>query len=125
MIQETGYGGSRQAERMMFPNRYLAAAAVVLTICGVTAPGRAQPSSHAAMITCTNPSSGASWQISVDYDRATVDANAARLSDTEISWRDGKVGANYLLDLRSGELTVTVASSTGGYFLHDHCKVPP
>jgi hypothetical protein len=77
------------------------------------------------MITCTNPASGATWQINVDYDKATVDANAARLSDTEIAWRDGKDGANYTLDLRSGELTVIVASSTGGYFLHDHCRLPP
>lgn len=77
------------------------------------------------MITCTNPASGATWQINVDYDKATVDANSARLSDTEIAWRDGKDGANYTLDLRSGELTVIVASSTGGYFLHDHCRLPP
>ena len=110
---------------MMFPTRHLAAVIAVLTLCGVAIPSRAQPHTHAAVISCTNPASGATWQISIDYDQATVDANAARLSDTEISWRDGKDGANYSLDLRSGELTVIVASSTGGYFLHDHCGLPP
>ncbi|MGA3006193.1 MAG: hypothetical protein ABSE20_31275 [Acetobacteraceae bacterium] len=110
---------------MMFPTRHMATAIAVLTISGMAAPCGAQPHARAAMITCTNPASGATWQISIDYDQATVDTNAARLSDTEISWRDGKDGANYSLDRRSGELTVTVASSTGGYFLHDHCGLPP
>jgi hypothetical protein len=110
---------------MMFSNRSRAAAIAVLTLCGLAAPARAQPHPHGALITCTNPASGATWQISVDYDKATVDSNAARLSDTEIAWRDGKDGAGYSLDLRSGELTVTVASSTGGYFLHDLCRLPP
>ncbi len=31
-------------------------------------------------ITCTNPVSGASWQIRIDYDRSTVDSNPARIS---------------------------------------------
>jgi hypothetical protein len=114
--------GLRQAEQTMFPTRYLAAMVAALTMCGVAA--RAQPHPHAAMIACTNPASGATWQISVDYDHSTVDTNAARFSDTEISWHDGKDGGNYSLDLRSGELTVIVASSTGGYFLHDHCGLP-
>jgi hypothetical protein len=109
---------------MMFPIRYLVAAITALALCVAAAPGDGQPHPHAAMITCTNPASGATWQISIDYDQATVDSNAARLRDTEISWRDGKDGANYSLDLRSGELTVIVASSTGGYFLHDHCGLP-
>jgi hypothetical protein len=109
---------------MMFLIPYLAAAVALLTITGLAAPGRAQPHPHAAMIACTNPASGATWQISIDYDHATVDANEARFSDHEISWHDGKDGGNYSLDLRSGELTVVVASSTGGYFLHDHCGLP-
>jgi hypothetical protein len=124
--RETGYLGIRAGkEQKMFPIRYLAAAIAALTISGAAAPGGAQPHSHAAMITCTNPASGATWQISIDYDLATVDANAARLSATQISWHDAKDGGNYTLDLRSGELTVIVASSTGGYFLHDRCGLPP
>jgi hypothetical protein len=73
-------------------------------------------------ITCTNPTSGANWQIKVDYDHNTVDAHPADISDGEISWHTAD-GENYKLDRKSGNLTVIVASSTGGYFLHDTCKL--
>ena len=68
-------------------------------------------------ITCTNRSSGATWQIKIDYDKATVDSNPAEINDAKISWRDANDGGNYTLDRKSGDLTVSVASSTGGYFL--------
>ena len=74
-------------------------------------------------ITCTNPSSGTSWQIKIDYDKATVDSYPARISDAQISWRDPTDGGNYTLDRKSGELTAVFASSTGGYFLHHRCKL--
>ena len=74
-------------------------------------------------ITCTNPASGATWQIKIDYDRSTVDSNPARISDTEISWRDATDGGNYKLDRKSGKLTVILASATGGNFLYDRCKL--
>lgn len=74
-------------------------------------------------VTCTNPASGASWQIRIDYDRRTVDSNSASISGSEISWRDAHDGSNYTLDRRSGDLTMVAASSTGGYFLHHHCKL--
>ena len=114
----------------MFLTRHLAVAAAALTTCVATAsvaaaPANGQPQPGAPAITCTNPASGATWQISVDYDRATVDSNPARVSDAEISWHDAKGGGNYTLDRRSGDLTVIVASSTGGYFLYDHCRLPP
>ena len=73
-------------------------------------------------VTCTNPVSGASWQIRIDYDRSTVDSHTARISDAEISWRDAN-GWNYRLDRKSGELTVVLASATGGNFLHHRCKL--
>jgi hypothetical protein len=85
-----------------------------------TAPASAEP--RPVAITCTNPSSGAHWQIAIDYDGRTVDANPARISEREISWHDAKDGGNYTLDRKSGALTVIVASSTGGYFLHDQCE---
>lgn len=73
-------------------------------------------------IVCVNPASGASWDIQVDYDRHTVDAIAAKFSDSEISWKDSS-GSNYTLDRKSGALTQVSPSSTGGYFLHDRCKL--
>lgn len=114
----------------MFATRHLAVAIAALTACMATtrlaaasADGQRQP--NALSVTCTNPASGATWQISIDYDGATVDANPAQVSAAEISWRDPKDGWNYKLDRRSGALTVIVASSTGGYFLHDLCRLPP
>lgn len=76
-------------------------------------------------VTCTNPVSGTSWQIRINVDRGTVDANPARISADRISWHDAGDGGNYTLDRKSGELTVIVASSTGGYMLHDHCRLEP
>jgi hypothetical protein len=74
-------------------------------------------------VTCTNPASGASWQIMIDYDRGTVDSNPANISESLISWRDAKDGWNYKLDRRSGNLTVVLASATGGNFLYDRCNL--
>lgn len=74
-------------------------------------------------IDCTNPSSGATWQIRIDYDRSTVDSNPARISDAQISWRGAADGWNYTLDRKTGDLTVVLASSTGGSFLYDRCKL--
>ena len=100
------------------------ALAIALAAVGTGATARAgdAPSGETA-ITCTNPASGASWQIKVDYARGTVDANTASVTDTKISWHDAKDGGNYTLDRKSGKLTVTVPSSTGGYFLYDQCNL--
>jgi len=93
---------------------------LALTI-GLCAAGEAQHGEKA--IACTNPVSGATWQIKIDYDRSTVDSNQASISDTEITWRDATNGWGYTLDRKSGELTVVLASATGGNFLHDRCKL--
>ena len=74
-------------------------------------------------VTCTNAVSGASWEIRIDYARSTVDSNRARISDAEITWRDAKDGWHYKLDRKSGNLTVILASATGGNFLYDRCKL--
>src|ERR1700722_4782088 len=87
----------------------LSAAAV-----GGGAVGRAATPAESA-ITCTNPASGTTWQIRVDYVHNTVDANAASISDSKISWHDAKDGGNYTLDRKSGDLTFVAPSSTGGY----------
>ena len=102
-------------------------AAVLLGCMGLLAlwgTGRYRATRAAeSSVTCTNPASGASWQIKVDYDRSTVDANPARISEAEITWRDQADGWNYTLDLKSGKLTVILASSTGGNTLLDRCKL--
>jgi hypothetical protein len=74
-----------------------------------------------AEVTCTNPASGAHWQIHIDYDKRLVDGSQAKIGDAEISWRDTS-GNNYTLNRKSGEMTQITASSTGGYFLHDRCN---
>ena len=90
----------------------------------VLAPAVAGAAPHgAATVICTNPVSHASWQIRIDLEAGTVDSNPARVSAAKITWHDPTDGGNYTLDRRSGDLTVVLASSTGGYFLHDHCAL--
>jgi hypothetical protein len=62
------------------------------------------------------------WQIKVDFASSTVDSNPAQISSVEISWHDAADGGNYTLDRKSGDLTVIVPSSTGGYFIHHRCS---
>ena len=108
---------------MIFPNRPLAVGIAVLT-AGTAVAAIADEVPHAqSTISCTNPASGTTWQIRIDYVTGTVDSNPARISDAKISWHDAKDGGNYTLDRKSGRLTVVVASSTGGYFLYDQCTL--
>ena len=110
---------------IMFRHRLLAAGIAGLAV-GLAVPalnGHAQQGESA--ITCTNPMSGTAWQIRIDYGNATVDANPARITEGAISWFDPKDSGNYTLDRKSGELTTSVASSTGGYFRHARCNLAP
>jgi hypothetical protein len=91
-------------------------------VLGMSAPVVSDAWRGEAAITCTNLSSGASFQIKIDYGRSTVDTNPAQISDREISWRDQNRW-NYTLDRKSGNLTIILASSTGGSFLYDRCKL--
>lgn len=100
----------------LLPGVALAAAIAVPSVSAYAQRGE-------SAITCINPASGASWQIKIDYDRRTVDSNPASINDATISWHDASDGGNYTLERKSGDLTVIVASSTGGYFLNDHCKL--
>lgn len=98
--------------------------ALGLGILIVATPAVAGEDQHGASeITCVNPTSGASWRVKIDYERSTADSYPARISERQVSWRDTADGGNYTLDRKSGELTVVVASSTGGYFLHHRCKL--
>jgi len=75
-----------------------------------------------AAVTCSNPASGATWRIHIDYDRHTVDSNPAVINDATIAWQESN-GWRYTLDRKFGKLTVVLASSTGGNFLYDQCKL--
>lgn len=99
----------------------LAAVAAMLVI-GIAAPAVSAEAQHGERaITCVNKSSGTTWQIKVDYDHDTVDANPASISDSKIAWRDANDGWRYTLDLKSGDLTVVLASSMGGNMYFHRC----
>jgi hypothetical protein len=106
----------------LFKARWQAAGLAAIAVSMAVSPclGAAADS---ATLTCTNIASGASWQIRIDYDKGTVDSYPARIGSAEISWHDAADGGNYTLDRASGDLTAVVASSTGGYFLHHHCRL--
>src|SRR3984885_13272920 len=76
----------------------------------------------AKAVACTNNSSGASWQINIDYDNSTVDTVPASIGADQISWHTAD-GQFFKLDRKSGDLTVVLASSTGGFFIYDRCKL--
>lgn len=107
----------------MFLSRLFAAGIAALVV-GMIAPAIADdPQPSARAITCTNPYSGATWEIRIDYGKGTVDSNPARIGDAKIFWHNAADGGNYTLDRKTGDLRIVVASSTGGYFLNDHCKL--
>jgi hypothetical protein len=101
--------------------RSLTGLAAVLVV-GIAAPAIGNEAQHGERsITCVNKSSGTTWQIKVDYDHGTVDTNPASISDTKIAWRDVNDGWRYTLDLKSGDLTVVLASSMGGNMYFHRC----
>ena len=110
---------------IMSRNRLLGAGLAALA-AGLAFPplnGHAQQGESA--VTCTNPVSGTAWQIRIDYGKATVDANPARITQSAISWFDPKDSGNHSLDRKSGDLTTSIASSTGGYFRYARCNLAP
>ncbi len=94
----------------------LVAAAISTAACGGN-------SAHAAAITfrCTNPKSGTTWEVKVDYDRSTANSFPAKITGSQIAWHDTLHGGYYFLDRASGALTFQNASSTGGYATHHTC----
>jgi hypothetical protein len=103
-------------------DRAVAVAIAGLAVLMAAPSAHGQPQGETA-ITCTNPVSGTSWQIAIDYRNGTVDSYPAAISRGEISWFDPKDGGSYTLDRASGDLTGSVASSTGGYFRHSRCSL--
>jgi hypothetical protein len=105
---------------MMFNRRYIAATigfAIGLIASGTAASARPT----VAEMICTNPASGATWPIEIDFDRHMVDSYSAQISDSEIVWHDPKAGGTYTLFRRTGELRFIGPSSTGGYSIFDRC----
>jgi hypothetical protein len=94
----------------------VAAAALPTAACG-------WDSAHAATLTfrCTNPKSGTTWEVKVDYDRRTADSFPAEITGSQIAWHDTLRGGYYYLDRVSGAPTFRNASSTGGYATHHTC----
>ena len=99
----------------------LAAAAAALTVLAGASAGNAEPQHGEKAITCMNKSSGTTWQIKVDYDHNTVDTNPATITESKIAWRDANDGWHYTLDLKTGDLTVILASSMGGNLYFHRC----
>lgn len=71
---------------------------------------------------CTNPSSGTTWDLKVDFDHHMVNSFPAEISDQSITWQDTLHGGIYEYDRISGNMTMRGPSSTGGYFLYYRCR---
>jgi hypothetical protein len=114
---------NRKVDGTMFRSRALATGMAGLAACLAASTINCDAQESETAITCINPVSGTSWQIVIDYGKATVDSNPAEITRTGISWFDRKDGGNYRLDRESGDLIASVASSTGGYFRHGRCRL--
>jgi len=78
-------------------------------------------SAATATLRCTNPTSGTTWDIKIDYQNSTADSFPAEIKEGNIKWYDVLHGGHYEFDRASGDLTVIFASSTGGFTLKDKC----
>ena len=99
-------------------------AAVVALALG-TATGSDPVGVESTTLRCTNPFSGATWDVAIDPGKRTVDSFPADITGKSIEWRDSVHGGRYEFDRTSGELTVVYASSMGGTFLTDQCRFVP
>ena len=97
---------------------------IALMVLALEAPaGSIQAGAEPATLRCTNPFSGATWDVAIDPARRTADSFPADITDRTIKWHDAAHGGNFEFDLASGELTVVYASSMGGTFLKDSCRI--
>jgi hypothetical protein len=101
--------------------------AIVAGLVGAaTLPAAGTASRQAAVaITCDNPYSGARWQVTIDYQKSTVDSYPADITRSAISWFDPRDGGYNSIDRASGELVTALGSSTGGWLRHNHCSLDP
>lgn len=103
-------------------------AGVMLSIL-VLAPLAALPAAAsdtkpaAEVLHCTNPISGATWDLPLDLAKRKVASFPARINARSITWRDPVHNGRFHLDRRTGRLTIVYPSSTGGFFLTDNCRL--
>lgn len=98
--------------------------AAIIAMAGIRCAAAADEPSTFTSVTCTNTVSHAAMQIRIDFTKRTVNADPARIGDSQITWHDAKEQANYTLDRKTGRLDAVIPSSTGGYFLHYQCTLP-
>jgi hypothetical protein len=122
-MSAVAYERGRRLRRRPASARLRAATVAAFALAAVGRAPAAEAQHGQTTIVCENSASGTSWQINVDFDRRTVDGYPATIDNTTIAWRDPGDQGNYTLDRKSGNLRVAVPSSTGGYFLHDRCKL--
>lgn len=89
---------------------------------GGAQPGRQSRDDQFSKFQCTNPKSGTTWDVKVDYNRSTADSFPAKITKSQITWHDTSHGGYYYLDRASGALTFKNATTTGGYSIHDTCR---
>ncbi len=104
----------------MMPSRATICIAIVTAISAFGV-GTAAPAA-ALNFQCMNAASGAKWALTIDSDKNTVDGAPAKITADRINWRDPSSGGLYDLDRKSGALTFTNPSSTGGYMLFHRCE---
>ena len=101
----------------------LAVATLAASIgAGGAQPGRQSRDNQFSQFQWTNPKSGTTWDVKVDYDRSAADSFPAEITGSQIAWHDTLHGGYYYLDRASGALTFLNASSTGGYATHHTCQ---
>ena len=76
---------------------------------------------NATLVHCVNPASGTRWDLVIDPGRGLVGGFAAQVGPREVDWVDPTDQSHYSLDRRSGTLSMTRPSSTGGYTNLDRC----
>ncbi len=100
-------------------------ALVLVVFCTLLAPTAWEPVAAAVgTVRCTNPYSGTTWDVAIDYDRRLADSFPAQITQSQITWHDTVRGGYYFLDRASGALTIRYASSTGGFSIHHECRPP-
>jgi hypothetical protein len=107
----------------MYFERLLAAAVLGLCAFLVLPVSSAAAEAQVTAVTCSNPVSGAHWQIMINYQKSTVDSYPADITMAQISWFDPKDGGYYSIDRQSGDLITALGSSTGGWLRHNHCSL--